>query len=307
MAGTVTWLIVFIISLAILVKSSDWFTKAAERIGLYLGMPAFLVGVTIVAIGTSLPELASSLFAVFQGATEVVVGNVVGSNIANILLKINHDLVRVDLPLLVGSAFLFAIFIFNGKFTRGEAIMSILGAIIYIAYAITTSQQRRDPEIEKEVRRVIEEKGSMPYTWTVLILSGVLLYVGAKFTIDSLLNLSVLLGIGTGILAASAVAIGTSLPELMVSISATRRGNADIAIGNILGSNIFNTFAVMGIPGLLGTLYIPWNILLFALPVMLLATLLFFFITQEREITQWEGWLLLLFYVVFIGKLFYLI
>ena len=104
-----------------------------------------------------------------------------------------------------------------------------------------------------------------------------------------------------------AVALGTSLPELAVSINAAKKGRSEIAVGNILGSNIFNTFAVMGIPALFGSLIISRSLITFALPVMIMATLLYFFITQDKEINLWEGWLLLAFYVLFIGKLINLI
>ena len=130
------------------------------------------------------------------------------------------------------------------------------------------------------------------------------IYIGARYTVESVIELSKILNIGTEIIAMSAVTLGTSLHELMVTVSAVRRGNAEMAVGNILGSNIFNTFAVMGIPALFGALVIPQNIIAFGLPMMIIATLLFFFMTQEREITKWEGYILLLFYVFFIGKLF---
>ena len=110
--------------------------------------------------------------------------------------------------------------------------------------------------------------------------------------------------IGKEIIAITAVALGTSLPELFVSIQAARKGKPEIAVGNILGSNIFNTFAVMGVPGLFGALVIPQSILFLGLPIMIMATIIYFFMTQDKQITQWEGWMLLLFYVLFVGKQF---
>jgi len=113
-----------------------------------------------------------------------------------------------------------------------------------------------------------------------------------------------LLNVGRAIIAVSVVALGTSAPELIVSFNASRKGKSEIAIGNVLGSNIFNVFGVMGIAGLFGTLIIPPDILTFALPMMIVATLLYFFITQDKEITRWEGGILIIFYVFFIGALF---
>ena len=122
--------------------------------------------------------------------------------------------------------------------------------------------------------------------------------------VEAIIKLSELLNLGKEVIAVSAVAFGTSLPELVVTISAVRKGKPEIAVGNVLGSNIFNAFAVMGIPALIGPLAIPASIITFSLPVMLIATVLFILMMQDRKIANWEGWLLLLFYVFFIVRLF---
>ena len=303
------WIIVFVASLFCLIKSSDYFTDSAEKIGLYLGLPAFIVGVTIVAIGTSLPELASSIFAVLSNSSEIVVGNVVGSNITNIFLvlgitgiigkklKVTYELIHVDLPLLVGSAFLLAITVWDGIFTWPEALVCIGGFILYSVYIIKTQKKQETSKPKKP--RKLDWK-----TICILIISAFFIYLGAKYTVESVIQLSEILNIGKEIIAISAIALGTSLPELMVTVSTARKGKPEMAVGNILGSNIFNALAVMGIPALIGTLIIPSSILTFGLPMMLIATLLYFFITHDKEITKWEGWLLIIFYVLFIGKIF---
>ncbi|MFC1741621.1 calcium/sodium antiporter [Nanoarchaeota archaeon] len=311
------WLGVLILSIAVLVKASDYFTDSAEEIGFYFKLPAFIVGVTIVAIGTSLPELAASLAAVFKGSTEIVIGNVVGSNITNIFLvlgisaivaknlKITYELIHVDLPLLIASAFLLTITVWDGNFTWPEALLCLAGLFIYIMYTIRSGRKHEDKEIKKEMKADLKKKHKLGWKiWAVLIVSGAFIYLGAEFTIQSVLKLSTMFNIGTEIIAASAVALGTSLPELAVSFTAAKKGKPEIAVGNILGSNIFNTFAVMGIPALFATLTVPKSILTFSLPVMLFATFMYFFITQDRQITKWEGWTLILFYIAFIGKLF---
>ncbi|MAE42916.1 conjugal transfer protein TraR [Candidatus Woesearchaeota archaeon] len=311
------WILVFVISLFVLIKASSYFTNSAEKIGLYFGMPAFIIGVTIVAIGTSMPELISSIFAVLKNSSEIVVGNVIGSNIANIFfilaiaaiigkkLKITYGILHVDLPILVGSAFLFALMIWDGIFTLPEALLLILGIVIYFLYTLSLEKEHEDVEIKKEMKKELTRKKRLDAkTIAVLAVSAVFIYIGAKYTIEAVINLSEIFSLGKEIIAASAVALGTSLPELTVSIIAARKGKPEIAVGNVLGSNIFNTFVVMGVPALFGTLIIPQNIITFALPMMLVATLLFFFIAQEKEVTKWEGYLLLLFYVFFIGKLF---
>jgi cation:H+ antiporter len=299
-----------------LVRAAGYFTDSAEQIGLTLGIPDFIVGVTIVAIGTSLPEIISSLFAVFRHSSEIVIGNVIGSNVTNIFLivgiaaifgkklKIGYELIHIDLPLLMGSALFLAITIVDGEFSLFEAVLALAGFLVYMLHAVSERKRRVDIQIKKELKAggVLKKIGVR--TLITLVVSGFFIYLGGKYTIESVLRLSEFLNVGTEILAASAIAFGTSLPELAVTITAARKGKPEIAVGNVLGSNIFNALAVMGIPALIGPLVIPQNIVTFALPMMLIATLLFFFMTQDKEITQWEGWGLILFYVFFIGQLF---
>ena len=317
--GILFWVVIFIISLVVLIKASDYFTDSAEKIGIAFGIPAFVVGVTIVALGTSLPELVSSIIATAQGNSEIVVGNVIGSNIANILLvlalaaifakklKIYFELIHVDLPILIGSTFLLALTIIDGEFTWKEGILCLSLLIVYIVYTVHSQRETKDEEIIKELKDVKKKRKVEIKTWIILAVSCFFIYLGAKYTIDSVIKLSEILQIATEIIAVSAIALGTSLPELMVSISAARKGKAEMAVGNVLGSNIFNALLVMGIPSFISTLIIPTSILVFSLPVMLIVTLMYFFITQDKEITRWEGWMLLIFYIFFIGKIFSLI
>ena len=304
-----TWICLFILSLTVLVKASDWFTQYAEIIGKNIGVPPFIVGVTIVALGTSLPELISSVVAVNLGASEIVVGNVIGSNITNIFLifgftalfskhiQLKYDLSIVDLPLLIGSTLLFVLMIRDGDFSLFEAVLCLMGLTVYFAYTVKAGSNKTDETSRRKGANMIRP-------WIVLALSGVGVYGGARFTVDAIIRLSETFSIGREIIAASAVALGTSLPELMVSVSSAKRGNAEMAVGNILGSNIFNTFGVTGIAALFGKLRIPDTMLRDGLPILLVATFLFLFITQERRVTRWEGALMFIFYLFYLSQLF---
>ena len=309
------WLGIFVVSLYILVKSADKFTEFAERIGLKLGMSPFVVGLTIIAIGTSLPELISSIMAVLSGSSDMVIGNVLGSNIANICLilgigailikkgKIEHDLRSIDLPFLIISIFLLGIFMLDGKITMLEGIFSLIGIIIFILYMKSNIKDATKKEIAKGV--LIQKDGSSLLKLGIgLIVSSAFIFLGAKYTIDSAIQLSSLLNIGKSIISASAIAIGTSLPELSVTISLVKKKNITGAVGNVLGSNIFNTLGVIGISSLLGTLIVNEFMLIFVLPITLIATFMFYIITNDQKISKWEGALLLLFYLVFMTKLF---
>jgi cation:H+ antiporter len=311
------WVAILVVSLAVLVKGSDWFVDAAEKVGLALGIPPFIIGVTIVAMGTSLPELASSIVAVFSGQSEIVAGNAIGSNIANIALvlgitavigkrvKFGVNLMEADVPLLICSAFLLWFILVPdadgiARVDIFESILLLAGMVIFIAYSFSS-----DGEEDKDV-----EKTKIPLkVYGTLLLAGLLVYVGAKYTVDSIIALSDMLGIQSEAIALSVVALGTSLPEIVVSVTAMKRGKPDIAIGNILGSNIFNTFAVVGIPGLIAQirgegLLIPAVITDFSMPVMIAMTLLFFFLMLSKSVSRWEGMMLLIFYIFFVVKLF---
>ena len=296
--------ILLIIGIALLVKSADYFTESAEKIGLFFGISPFVVGITIVAFGTSLPELISSTVAVFQGAAEIVVGNVVGSNIANIFLvlglaglvrhkmPLKREHLKVDLALLAGSAVILALFIWDRNFTIIEAIVSLVFMLIYILLSLKEKQST------KHVRHPLGK-----WTLPVLVISGVGIYFGAKLTVESVVVISEALGIGADIISSSVVAFGTSLPEIAVSFVAAKKGSAEVAFGNVLGSNVFNSLFVMGIPRLFGEYVITSKMITFTLPVMMLATFLVILFTYDKKLLRKEA---IIFCLLYGGYLFFL-
>jgi cation:H+ antiporter len=309
------WIGVFIISLFVVYKSSDLFIDSSEKVGIALHIPDFIIGVTIFSIGTSLPELLTSIVAMYSGQPEIVVGNVVGSNITNILFGlgllpilvgffvIDKKLISTDLPILIGSTFLLLVTCYDGKFVLIEALFCLAGFVLYIAYAM-----KEHREYKKQNEEHLKETAKLEVkTIVALLLSCFLLWLGAEFTIKSLIKISSITNIATEVVSASALALGTSLPEIITSIMVIRHGKIDIAVGTLLGSNIFNAFGIMGITGLMGTIIIPANMLPFGIGMLVLATLLSFFITLDQEITVWEGWLLIIFYGGYILKLYNLI
>jgi cation:H+ antiporter len=319
MLSLLFWPLVFLTSLAVLAKASDIFTDSAERIGIGFGVSPFIIGVTIISVGTSAPELVSSILAVLKGSPEIVVGNVMGSNVTNVFLILGissivgkkmfagYELANVDLPLFVGSAVLLSLMVWDGVYSLPEALLCLACLLVYLVYAV------RAERVADEVRaRFLEEEGIVPprkmrldlLVYLKLILGVFFLYLGANYTIVSVVRLSEMVNLGTEIIAASAIALGTSLPELMVSVRAVAMNKPELAIGNVLGSNIFNALGIMGISALFGTLVIPETITGFVMPMMIVATLLYFVVIWDKEITHWEGWMLLIFYIFFLGKLF---
>ncbi len=295
----------FAVSLLVLLKGSDWFVDAAEDIGLSLGISPFIIGVTIVAFGTSLPELATSIASVFAGDSKIVIANVVGSNITNIALvlglvaivakeiKLDYNIWHIDMPYLWGSAFLLWLTVRDGHFSFFEALIFLIGIAIFLAYSFGNNT----PEVDEDRHKASGK------SYALLLIGGLLVWLGASYTIEAICKLSEIAGISSEVIALTAVALGTSLPEIIVSLNATKKGKTAIAVGNVLGSNIFNTYIVMSIPSFFGPLEIPESILTFGLPLMVVMSIMFGIVSNNKKITRWEGMLLIMFYLFFIVEL----
>ncbi|MDF1497851.1 MAG: calcium/sodium antiporter [Patescibacteria group bacterium] len=330
------WILLFILSLTVLIKSADYFTESSEKIGIELKIPSFIVGIAIVSIGTSLPELATSLIAVSKGETEIVVANAIGSNIANILLiigissiiakkiSIKRSLINLDLPLLAIATTIAIFILIDQKVTFLEGALLILTYSVYTFYIISSKQERKilnHANIEKNKKNNQEQKKKknvgniLKKIWNykpkveiglilTLIISAFFIYLGANYTIEALINIAYELNIGTAIITMSAVAIGTSLPELVVSVGAVRKKKYEIALGNVFGSNIFNILAVIGLPALLTDLKIDNITFFIGIPFLIASTILYVFSGISRKIYNWEGIMFLLLYVLFLTKIF---
>jgi cation:H+ antiporter len=326
--------IIFALSLFFLVMGADWFLKSAEKMGLALGLSPFIVGVTIVAFGTSFPELFTSITAALMGVTEIIPANAIGSNIANILLVVGisaviggklvvtKNLIDVDLPLLaIGTVILMGVIIpWGGEesvlITRPESIILLLTYGVYILYTIFHKDEREldtgktlPTKKEKRKRRLIErrevkEKPKIVFLdWVFLFGGGLALTVSAKYLVQSIIGISEILEIGVGVISILAVALGTSLPELIVSAKAAFKGKPEIALGNIFGSNLFNSFVVIGVPGIFKDIDLDEPTYAIGFPIMILATLLFVISGISRRIHNWEGIFYLSLYVIFVGKI----
>ncbi|MCD4705698.1 calcium/sodium antiporter [bacterium] len=314
------WFFVLIASLFILVKSAEYFINAAEKIGLIFGVSPFFIGMTVVALGTSLPELFTSIIAVLNDSSEIVLGNVVGSNIANILLivgitaitvkkiKVDYDIINLDLPLFAAStAGLIAMVAWDKEINIFEGIIALAFFVIYFFYLYKSRHDTVGEEIKKKLDETKEKLIPKKINFTLiltLVLSSLFLFLGAKFTVSSVLELSALIGITTSAIALSAIAIGTSLPELAVTIRAVKNGNGDLAIGNIFGSNLFNGSLVIGLASFISPLKATDDVLYIAIPFLAGATILYVFSGISRKIHNYEGAMFVLIYVLFLAKLF---
>lgn len=291
--------LIFIVALAVLLKASDWFVESAEKIGLSLGISPFIIGVTIIAFGTSLPELASSIAGILGGTPDIVIGNVVGSNITNIALvlglvaivakKVPVDFKNMDIPLLIGSAILMYLLTKDQNLEIWEALIFVACLVVFLMNTFGNN------EVDSSEKPTVSWKD-----YALLMAGGALVALGAKFTIDAIVNICNATGLSSGFIGQTVVALGTSLPEIVVSLAAVKRGQSSIAVGNVIGSNIFNTYAVLGISRFFGPLEIDQQSVDTAIPIMIGITVLLAFMTLTSRITRWEGALLLIFYVFFL-------
>jgi cation:H+ antiporter len=296
-------------ALFVLVRGADVFVTGAKQVGTSFGMSNFAIGVLIVGLGTSVPELASSIAAVLSGTTEIVIANVVGSNITNILLiggvlallggpiMISTNLLKTELPLFAIATVHFIASVYDGVVDRIEALLLVGTLTAYIWYLLSSSKRTElDQDVEKRMGLQIKS-----LVFIALGLSAVL--VGAHYTVESAVALAAGFAVPIGLVSIAAIAIGTSLPELFVSIQAVRNNETDLAIGNIFGSNAFNILLVVGIPGLMTPLIADEVVMQLGLGIMLAASVILFVTGLARQIQKWEGIMMLLFFVFFLVKL----
>ncbi|MBR5370137.1 MAG: calcium/sodium antiporter [Bacilli bacterium] len=303
-----------ILGFVILIKGADLFVDGASGIATNLKVSKMLIALTIVAFGTSVPELAVSIKSIISGNGDIVLGNVIGSNILNILLIIGlsavfHSLVvknntiKKELPITMLITTLFAVLLsdhifdktVNNAFTRSDGIILLLFFSIFIYYLISISKKKIDKEEPKEEKKLPIFKSII---YTLLGLIGIIL--GSNFVVDNASLIAKSIGVTERLISLTIIALGTSLPELVTSITATRKGEYDIAIGNVVGSNIFNIGMVIGIPtSLLGGVGII-NFSYVDISVMIIASaLLFMFSYNDYKISKKEGILFLIIFAMY--------
>lgn len=298
----------FFVSTFTIVKSADYFVDAVERIGTALRLPHFITGVLIVAVGTSLPELATGISAILKEDTDIVIASVLGSGISNIFLglglisvlvrkniKFKQNIFQVHFPIFIISV-VAVIIMFLGDLTlqiqEGIILVGIMGAYLWFLF---TKDGKRD-KFHHEKFRI---KDVLIAITSLLFLIG-----GSNIAIDTVLKLALELNINTGILAGTLVAVGTSLPEMVVVFSALKKGNSELAIGNILGSNIFNIVLILGVGSFIAPLTMTQGTWDGMIPFTLGSIFVYWAISKDQEITRQEGLAMTFLYGLFLAKLF---
>lgn len=308
--------IFFAIALFVLIKSADIFVINAEKIGKIIGVPEFIIGITVVAIGTSIPELATALVPIFRSTAEndltpIVSANVVGSNVANILLgvgiaslfhsiKVDRELIDFDLPFLFGGTAILIYFLSDGVLSRPEGILLLMTFLVFITFSVFDGQKI---EIEK-----VEASKKEKWNFVILIiLSAFGIALSSDFAISNLEKIAVITGLSDDVASMFFLAIGTSFPEIFVSIVMVRKKMFAMAVGNIIGSNISNALGIMGIAGSLSALTVSNDTIFIGLPFMAIATLYFIFSGMDKHFSKWEGIMGIAIFIIFLSKIFHII
>jgi cation:H+ antiporter len=330
-----------LLGLVLLVAGGELLVRGASGLAARIGMSPLVVGLTVVAFATSAPELAVTLGAVLRGEPGLAVGNVVGSNIANVLmilgasalilpLVVKLQLVRVDIPFMTAFSVLFLLLASDGGFSRADGLILFVLLMLYISVAIILSRREgqnddlhgpgasiaaasagrvgqtvgKNADTMTEALQEEETKaGSLGRDLLFLLVGVALLIVGASILVSGATGIATAFGVSDLIVGLTVVAVGTSLPELATSIVAVRRGQRDLAVGNVVGSNIFNIGAVAGLAGLISPtgLPVPESALALDIPLMIAAALVLLPLAfTGKVIARWEGALLLVLYTSYL-------
>jgi cation:H+ antiporter len=313
---TVT-LVLFVVGLLLLIGGAELLVRGASRLAVGFGISPLVVGLTVVAFGTSSPELAVSIGSALSGQADIALGNVIGSNIFNVLfilglsaaigaLVVNQHLIRLDVPLMIGVAVLMVLLGLDGKIGRLDGLLLFAGIVSYIVFAIRQSR-KESREVEAGYDQEFGARDGMAPRQVVfnagMAIAGLLLLVlGARWLVNGAVTMAQSLGLSELIIGLTIIAAGTSLPEVATSVIASVHGERDIAVGNVVGSNLFNVMAVLGLTAAVAPngVSVPASALRFDLPFMLavMVACLPIFFTGYR-IARWEGWLFLGYYVAY--------
>jgi cation:H+ antiporter len=300
-------ILLFVTALVLLVAGGELLVRGSARLAVGLGVAPLVIGLTVVAFGTSSPELAVSVRAALAGQADLSIGNVVGSNIFNVLfilgisaiivpLAVSEQLIRIDIPVMVGVSAAVLVFASDGRITSVEAAILVAALAAYILLQLRLSRRgvQQDDASPADGGSLVTNLG--------LIAGGlILLTVGSTWLVRAATEIAAALGVTQLVIGLTIVAAGTSMPEVVTSIVAGLRGQRDIAIGNVIGSNIFNLLAVLGITGVLapGGLGVPPSALSMDIPVMLAVAVLCLPIFIGYSINRWEGLLFISYFALY--------
>ena len=300
--------LLLIIGFVLLIKGADFFVDGSSSLARFLKIPSVIIGLTIVAMGTSAPEASVSINAALAGNNDIAVSNVIGSNIFNGLVvvgicafisafKTNKDILKRDMPVNILITLILCIMIADGKLSRIEGFLLLAGMIFYILNMIHTALKKRS--------ECSEEQTIPLYKALIFIIGGLAAVIlGGNLVVNNASQIAVSFGVSQNFIGLTIVAIGTSLPELVTSIVATRKGDSALALGNAIGSNIFNILFILGISAVISPLHILSESIIDCIILLISGILLFIFAFTKKSMSRIEGIICVLAYVGYTAYLF---
>lgn len=305
-------IVLLVLGFVMLIKGADWFVEGASKIADKFGIPQLVIGLTIVAMGTSAPEAAVSISAAFLGNAGITIGNVVGSNIMNILLilgltsvitviAVQKSTTRYEIPFLIGISVLLPMLgAMDGNLGRLDGAILWICFLVYLGYLLRMAKKGQD--VLEEIPEA-EEGDSLFKMILMLLVGGALIVWGADVTVNAATEIAQIFGMSDRLIGLTIVAFGTSLPELITSVTAGIRGKADIAVGNIVGSNIFNYLFVVGTTALITPVAFAANFVIDSIVAVAAAVLLLLFVAKHRRLGRAGGITMLLAYGAYFAYL----
>lgn len=305
----------FGLGLILLYLGAEWLVRGAAALGMKLGLTPLIVGLTVVAFGTSVPELIVSLNAGFAGQGPLAIGNVVGSNIANITLilgiaalvrplRVQVQLIRLEVPVMIAVSAVLLLMLRDGVAGRIDGLLLAAGLVAYVGYGVRLARRERDPAVQAEFGEALQQPPRPLWAYGLQVAGGlILLLAGADLLVRGGTGIARTAGLSEAVIGLTVIAVGTSLPELATSTVAAWKRKGDIAVGNVIGSNLFNILAVLGVAAA-ATPLAAGGISQIDLLVMLgVAVIALPILRTGFVISRAEGVLLLLIYVGYIGWL----
>lgn len=317
----VVWILLIVLGFILLIKGADFLVEGASNIAKKFHIPEIIIGLTIVSIGTSMPELFVSITSAIEGYPDMAIGNIVGSNIANLLLilgmssvirsiKFKRETRLIEIPMCLGISLLFVLLCNLGRdITRFDAGILIVLFVLFIGYTIFMAKKGEEFDKEDDDENVEDKPKSGKSTIkdiAFLILGAVLLKIGGDLTVNNAVEVAKHFGLSEKLISVTILAVGTSLPELVTSVSAAIKGKSDIAIGNILGSNIFNMLLIIGVSAMIKPIVYntSYNIDMIFLIGGTLILSLFPIIPPKNKMSRGNGLVYIFLYIGYLVSLF---
>ena len=299
--------VLLLVGFVLLIKGADFFVEGSSSLARILRIPSVIIGLTIVAMGTSAPEASVSINAALAGSNDIAISNVVGSNIFNGLVVVgvcavlaafqtNKDILKRDMPLNIFVSAILCLMFLDGKLSRTEGILLLAGMVLYLCFMIRSALKSREPGADIQTL-------SLPVSLLYIVGGLAAVIFGGDLVVDKACIIARSWGVSQNFIGLTIIAVGTSLPELVTSIVATRKGDSSLALGNAIGSNLFNILFILGMSSVISPLHVLDESVIDCLLLTVSAVILYLFARSKKKMTRLEGVICILLYISYTAYL----